>query len=237
MNNKMYQFLLFVQPIFYISIVKGISLANKTEIKKIAILNSALISMVSFSLYSCGSILFMEKRRGTLELLIAAPQPLWKSIFYRALSYTIVSIISLIETITVAVLALDVTYNFSIGSFLLSLLMLILSISVLGCYFSIIFGFSINSFELQNLFLNPLLIIIGIFTVKAKFIEIVGKINPMSISIFNFKETLLQGLNSLTLRELVHWLVLIILFFTLFIKLTDIIEAKIRLSGRYHEFN
>lgn len=237
MNNKMYQFLLFIQPIFFVCLTKGIAFVNESEISQDSMLKAALISMVSFIWYSSGSIIFMEKRRGTYELLIASPKPLWLIIFYRSLSYVLVSSVSFVETLVIAIMFFNISFTISMLPLLVSIVTVLLSLSLWGCYFSIIFGFSRNVFELQDLFLKPLLMIIGVFNFDNIIFKFLNEINPLSLSILLLKESLIQENNELILPKFSQWFLLMFIFLLGYIQLSKKVETEAQRTGEFHEFN
>ncbi|WP_207696108.1 hypothetical protein DOK67_0000691 [Enterococcus sp. DIV0212c] len=237
MNNKMYQFLLFIQPIYYLILIKGLSMINGSLISSDIIINSALTSMVGYTWYSSGSIIFMEKSRGTFELLVLSPKPLWKIIFLRSLSYVLVSSFSFFETLLLAKLFLNINYYVSFSSACISVVILLVSMSIMGCYFAILFGFSRNIFELQDIFLNPIILLVGIFNINNEIIRTINRINPLSISIECLKVSFLKKEPSSILYKLFQWGIASVFSLIIFIILTKIIENKIRRKGGFNEFN
>lgn len=179
LKNKMYQFLLFFQPLVFLTIIYFIGLTRLDININKYIFATAIISMWSYVLYSSGSSLISQKWNNTLALIIASPTSLYKIIISKVISNSIVSLISFFLTLFYA----KVIFKFEliIGNstiFIISLFFLLFSLSVIGIILATIFIAFKNVYDMQDLILYPVLIISGIFYPVYKF--------PLIIMIFSY---------------------------------------------------
>lgn len=167
-SNKMYIFLLFFQPLMFLTIIYfmmeirgGFNSDNPDRL----IIAPALISMWSYVLYSSGSALISQKWNDTLELLLAAPTSLFSIILTKTISNSLIALISMIVTITYAKFIFGFNFNIpSYWKFFFSIIVLIIALAVVGMILSIVFVAFQNAFAFQNVILIPIILICGIFT-------------------------------------------------------------------------
>ncbi|WP_078379951.1 ABC transporter permease [Sutcliffiella halmapala] len=164
LQNKMYQFLLFFQPLLFLSIVYFLKqMRGDVNIEKFVVA-SALISMWSYVLYSSGSALIAQKWNDTLKLLIAAPISLFQIILTKAISNAFIALISMVLSFTYARFIYQLPIGIEhLGLFFLSVLVLLLSLSVVGMILAIVFVAFQNVFDYQNLILTPVILLCGVF--------------------------------------------------------------------------
>lgn len=193
-NNKMYQFLLFFQPLMFLSIVFFLKQVRGDINSDRFVVASALISMWSYVLYSSGSALISQKWSDTLKLLIAAPVSLFHVILTKALSNSVIALISMILSFVYARFIFQFHLNIeSYGLFFLSVLVLIFSLSVVGLILAVIFVASQNVFDFQNLILTPMILLCGVFIPVEQFpavLKWLAYLIPMTWGIKSVQETL-----------------------------------------------
>lgn len=193
-NNKMYQFLLFFQPLMFLSIVYFLKQVRGDINSDKFVLASALISMWSYVLYSSGSALISQKWNDTLKLLIAAPVSLFAVILTKALSNSVIALISMILSFIYARFIFQ--FNIGIahyGYFSLSILVLMFSLSVVGLILAIVFVAFQNVFDFQNLILTPMILLCGVFIPVDQFPVILKQIAyliPMTWGIKSVQDAL-----------------------------------------------
>ncbi len=163
-QNKMYQFLLFFQPLMFLAIVYFLQqMRGGVNVEKFVVA-SALISMWSYVLYSSGSALISQKWSDTLKLLIAAPVSLFQVILTKAISNAFIALLSMILSFVYARFIFQLPVGIqNYGLFFLSVLVLLFSLSVVGMILAIVFVAFQNVFDYQNLILIPVLLICGVF--------------------------------------------------------------------------
>ncbi|WP_053367901.1 ABC transporter permease [Bacillus sp. FJAT-27245] len=193
-GNKMYQFLLFFQPLMFLSIVYFLSeLRGGVNTDKFVVA-SALISMWSYVLYSSGSALISQRWNDTLKMLIAAPVSLFTVILTKALSNSLIALISMILSFVYARFIFQLPINIpSYSLFFLSVLVLIFSLGVVGLILAVVFVAFQNVFDFQNLILTPMILLCGVFIPVEEFpilIKIFAFLIPMTWGIKSVHETL-----------------------------------------------
>lgn len=232
-NNKMYQFLLFFQPLMFLSIVYFLKQVRGDINSDKFVLASALISMWSYVLYSSGSALISQKWNDTLKLLIAAPASLFAVILTKALSNSVIALISMILSFIYARFIFQ--FNIGIanyGYFLLSILVLMLSLSVVGLILAIVFVASQNVFDFQNLILTPMILLCGVFIPVEQFpvvLKFIAYLIPMTWGIKSVQETLVLSQTMFSSMAISIVLSLIYLFLAYFI--VKKIEVVLRKTG------
>jgi ABC-2 type transport system permease protein len=193
-NNKMYQFLLFFQPLMFLSIVYFLKQVRGDINSDKFVLASALISMWSYVLYSSGSALISQKWNDTLKLLIAAPVSLFAVILTKALSNSVIALISMILSFIYARFIFQFNIGIShYGYFSLSILVLMFSLSVVGLILAIVFVAFQNVFDFQNLILTPMILLCGVFIPVEQFPVVLKQISyliPMTWGIKSVQEAL-----------------------------------------------
>ncbi|MFD2043419.1 ABC transporter permease [Ornithinibacillus salinisoli] len=162
--NKMYQFLLFFQPLVFLTIVYFLQQLRGDINSDRFVVASALISMWSYVLYSSGSALVSQRWSDTLKLLIAAPVSLFQVIISKALSNSVIALISMALSFFYA----RFIYGFNIqiinyAWFFISVLVLIFSLCVVGLILAIVFVVFQNVYDYQNLILTPIILMCGVF--------------------------------------------------------------------------
>ncbi|WP_158234674.1 ABC transporter permease [Lentibacillus sediminis] len=163
-QNKMYQFLLFFQPLIFLTIVYFLQQLRGDVNTDRFVVASALISMWSYVLYSSGSSLVSQRWNDTLKLIIAAPMSLFQVIISKAFSNSIIALITMVLSFIYA----KFIFGFSIHIenyylFYLSVLVLIFSLCVVGLILAIVFASFQNVFDYQNLIHTPIILICGVF--------------------------------------------------------------------------
>ncbi|MFE8700010.1 ABC transporter permease [Cytobacillus sp. FJAT-54145] len=196
-NNKMYQFLLFFQPLMFLSIVYFLKQLRGDMNSDKFVVASALISMWSYVLYSSGSALISQKWSDTLKLLIAAPVSLFSVILTKALSNSVIALISMFLSFVYArfIFQFDIAIG-NYGLFLLSVLVLIFSLSVVGLILAVVFVASQNVFDFQNLILTPMILVCGVFIPVDQFpvyLKMIAYIIPMTWGIKSVQDTLVMS--------------------------------------------
>lgn len=190
----MYQFLLFFQPLMFLSIVFFLKQVRGDINSDRFVVASALISMWSYVLYSSGSALISQKWSDTLKLLIAAPVSLFHVILTKALSNSVIALISMILSFVYARFIFQFHLNIeNYGLFFLSVLVLIFSLSVVGLILAVIFVASQNVFDFQNLILTPMILLCGVFIPVEQFpaaLKWLSYLIPMTWGIKSVQETL-----------------------------------------------
>lgn len=193
-NNKMYQFLLFFQPLMFLSIGYFLKQLRGDLNSDKFVVASALISMWSYVLYSSGSALISQKWSDTLKLLIAAPVSLFAVILTKALSNSVIALISMALSFIYARFIFQFHLEIaSYGLFFLSILVLIFSLSVVGLILAIVFVASQNVFDFQNLILTPMILLCGVFIPVEQFpvyLKVLAYLIPMTWGIKSVHATL-----------------------------------------------
>lgn len=233
-NNKMYQFLLFFQPLMFLSIVYFLKQLRGDMNSDKFVVASALISMWSYVLYSSGSALISQKWSDTLKLLIAAPVSLFSVILTKALSNSVIALISMILSFVYArfIFQFDIAIG-NYGLFLLSVLVLIFSLSVVGLILAVVFVASQNVFDFQNLILTPMILVCGVFIPVDQFpvyLKMIAYIIPMTWGIKSVQDTLVlspEMYSSMGISILVSFIYFFIAYYVV-----KKIEVVLRRTGR-----
>jgi ABC-2 type transport system permease protein len=163
-NNKMYQFLLFFQPLIYSMIVYFLSQVRENINTGLFVVASAIISMWSYVLYSSGSALVSQKWNDTLKLIIGSPVSLFQVIVTKTISNSFIAILSMILSFLYGTFIFR--FKIIISDYLLfclSLLTFIFSLSVMGIILAIVFITSQNVYDYQNFIQIPLILLCGVF--------------------------------------------------------------------------
>lgn len=163
-HNKMYQFLLFFQPLLFLAVIHFMNKIRGTADPGEFVTAAALISMWSYVLYSSGSSLIGERWKDTLNLLIASPASLFQIIFSKTISNSVIAFISMILSFAYGRFIFGYTIGIEdFGLFFLGAAVLLLSLSVIGLILAAVFVASQNAYDYQNLLLTPVLLICGVF--------------------------------------------------------------------------
>jgi ABC-2 type transport system permease protein len=233
-QNKMYQFLLFFQPLMFLAIAYFLRELRGDINSGRFVVATALISMWSYVLYSSGSSLISQKWNDTLNLLIASPTSLFQIILSKTISNSFIALISMVISFIYGKLIFR--FNIGIenyGMFFLAVLVLLLTLSVVGLILSLVFVASQNAYDYQNLILTPVILICGVFNPIDNlpwFMKGISYLIPMTWGIQSVYESLASSphmFNSMMLAILVSAIYLVI---TLFV--VKIIENVLRKTGK-----
>jgi ABC-2 type transport system permease protein len=163
-NNKMYQFLLFFQPLVYLTIFYFLLQFREGIDPGRYVVASALISMWSYVLYSSGSALISQKWSETLKLLIAAPVSLFNIILTKAISNSIIALITMLISFLYAKFIFSFQVQFEhFGVFMMAVIVLLFSLAVIGMILAVVFAAFQNVFSYQNLIHTPIILLCGVF--------------------------------------------------------------------------
>ncbi len=160
----MYQFLLFFQPLLFLSITYFlIEIKGSTDSGRFVVASS-LISMWSYVLYSSGSALISQKWSDTLKLLLASPTSLFQILLTKAISNSIVALISMILNFIYARLIFHIPIGIhDYGLYFIAVIVLLISLSVVGTILAIVFTAFQNVYDYQNVIVLPILLICGVY--------------------------------------------------------------------------
>ncbi|QOR64851.1 ABC transporter permease [Cytobacillus suaedae] len=233
-NNKMYQFLLVFQPLMFLSIVYFLKQLRGDINSDKFVVASALISMWSYVLYSSGSALISQKWNDTLKLLIAAPVSLFSVILTKALSNSVIALVSMILSFLYArfIFQFNITIE-NYGFFILSVLVLLFSLSVVGLILAIVFVAFQNVFDFQNLILTPMILICGVFIPVEQLPTIVkwiAYIIPMTWGIKSVHDTL--DLSPVMFSTMFTSLLVSVVYLFIAFFIVKKIEIVLRRTGR-----
>jgi ABC-2 type transport system permease protein len=160
----MYQFLLFFQPLVFLTIFYFLLQFREGIDPGRYVVASALISMWSYVLYSSGSALISQKWSETLKLLMAAPVSLFHVILTKAISNSVIALITMLISFTYAKFIFSFQVQFEhFGVFLLAVIVLLFSLAVVGMILAVVFAAFQNVFSYQNLILTPIILLSGVF--------------------------------------------------------------------------
>jgi ABC-2 type transport system permease protein len=211
-NNKMYQFLLFFQPLVYLTIFYFLLQFREGVDPGKYVVTSALISMWSYVLYSSGSALISQKWSETLKLLIAAPVSLFNIILTKAISNSIIALITMLISFLYAKFIFSFHVQFEhLGIFILAVFVLVFSLAVVGMILAVVFAAFQNVFSYQNLILTPIILLCGVFTPVEEMpiiFKSIAYLLPMTWGIKGVYQ-------SITMVEGVYWTLLICFFISL----------------------
>ncbi|TKC19099.1 ABC transporter permease [Robertmurraya kyonggiensis] len=193
-ENKMYQFLLFFQPLMFLSIVYFLNEYRGDINDGRFVIASALISMWSYVLYSSGSALTSQKWSDTLKLLLVSPVSLSAILMTKVISNSFIAMFSMLLSFIYA----KFIFNFKVEIasytlFSIAILVLILSLSVMGLILAIVFVAFQNVYDYQNLILTPMVLMCGVFIPVEQFplvVKVVSYIIPMTWGIKSVYEAL-----------------------------------------------
>lgn len=163
-KNKMYQFLLFFQPLVFLTLLYFMLKLRGSTDKSMYIFGVGIISSWGYVLYSSGSALINEKWKGTLELVIATNTTLFKVIFSKTINNSLIGFISFFITYLYAIYLFN--FNFHIYNFFylfLALGVMFFSLISLGALLAMVFALFNNVYEYQNLILYPIPLLAGVF--------------------------------------------------------------------------
>ncbi|TYS51169.1 ABC transporter permease [Bacillus infantis] len=232
-NNKMYQFLLFFQPLMFLTIIHFLNQVRGDAASGKTVVAAALISMWSYVLYSSGSALMSQKWNDTLKLLMAAPTSLFSVILTKALSNSFIALISMLLSFVYAKFIFG--FNLDIrdyGLFFMSVLVLILSLSVAGLILAVVFVASQNVYDFQNLILTPMILLCGVFIPVESFpfiLKWVAYLVPMTWGIKTVHEAL--DLSPSLLETMMVSILISLVYLALAYFIVKKIESILRRSG------
>jgi ABC-2 type transport system permease protein len=184
LRNKMYLFILFFQPIVYLTIVKYMLLMRNGISEGKYVIAVGIMSTWSYVLYSSGSSLISLRWSGTLELIMNASTSLFRILLSKAINNAIIGTLSIAIAYiySVYLFGFDLTFSQPLGIGL-SLLALIVSLISVGMLLSIIYSLFQNVYAYQNLILFPMMILTGIFypiELLPLFVQYISFMIPMS---------------------------------------------------------
>jgi len=239
LSNKMYQFILFVEPFFNLLVLSLLSNLSGNTLSSDSILYSGIMGAITFSLYSSGSILVIEKWNSTMELLEATPTRLFKIVLSKALTNALLAIISLLINLLYAIFFFKVKLNIEnpIQILLLTFILLLFSLTSLGSILAVIFGQNKNAMELQNLLLVPLILFSGVWVRSIELpnwaIRLVN-ISPVKWSIDCILESIER--EKVSLRSFVYSIVSSLIVIIITYVAIGFLERNMKEKGKYNEF-
>lgn len=183
------------------------------------VIASALISMWTYVLYSSGSALIGEKWSDTLKLLIAAPTSLFHILLVRAMSNSVIALISMILTFVYARFIFQIQVGIeSYSLFFFAVIILVMSLSVIGISLAMVFVAFQNVFGYQNLIQIPVILISGVFIPVENF--------PQAIQIVAYSLPMTWGIQAINEAMVLSPQVYTTMFITLFISVVYLFLAK-----------
>lgn len=238
-KNKMYQFILFFQPFFFLSIVKFMFMMKPNVDQGKYIFAVAILSTWNYVLYSSGSSLVSEKWSGTLEMLLSSRTSLFKIILIKTITNASVGLLSMLITFFYALYIFGFDLHIH-NLFYLSadLFILIISFVAFGNILAIVFGLFANVFEYQDLIVYPVAMLIGIFYPVESFplvIQFISYIFPMTW-IIEGMYLQLQGKVEAGLSPLSIGFLISLLYIYLSYLIINKMEGKFRESNRLGVF-
>ncbi|UOE95868.1 ABC transporter permease [Alkalihalobacillus sp. LMS39] len=164
LKNRMYQFLLFFQPLIYLFIVNYMLLMRGGGNEERFVFAVAIMSMWGYVLYSSGSALVSLKWSGTLEMVLNTSSSIFSIILSKAINNAIIGAISLVITFIYAKFIFGFTLSLSnIYGLVLTLFLLLVSLMSMGMVLAIIYSLVDNVYAYQNIIVYPIMIVSGIF--------------------------------------------------------------------------
>ncbi|CAM3772051.1 ABC transporter permease [Mesobacillus zeae] len=195
LNNRIYQFILFVQPLVLLTIIHFMSVMKGIEITGPYIIATAIVSMWSYVLYSSGSSLIWQKWNDSLNLLIAAPVSLFQIVLSKMLSNSLIAFISLTLTLFYAKIIFSLNIGIAhLGTFIFTAIVLLVSLSVVGMFLAVVFTTVQEVYSFQNFILTPVILLSGIFIPVESLpftFRIISYLLPMTWAV----ESIYSGLN------------------------------------------
>lgn len=184
LRNKMYQFLIFVQPLLFLTVFYFLQqIRGNTNLEHFVIVSS-LISMWSYVLYSSGSSLISQKWSGTLEFIISSQTSLYQVILTKTISNSIVALLAMIMNFIYAKVFFQLPINIEhLGLFIIGIFLLLLSLCSIGMILAAVFAVFQNVFEYQDFILTPMVLLSGIFLSVSTYplpLQIVSSMIPMT---------------------------------------------------------
>lgn len=187
------------------------------------VIASALISMWTYVLYSSGSALIGEKWSDTLKLLIAAPTSLFHILLVKAMSNSVIALISMILTFVYARFIFQIQVGIeSYSLFFLAVIILVMSLSVIGISLAMVFVAFQNVFGYQNLIQIPVILISGVFIPVENF--------PQALQIVAYSLPMTWGIQAVNEAMILSSQVYTTMFITLFISVVYLFLAKLMIA-------
>lgn len=187
LKDKMYQFLLFFQPLIFLTLFYFMASMRGIELSFNAVILISIFGMWGYVLYSSGSALVSQKWSNTLNLLIASPTSLYKILLAKIISNSFVSLITLIINILYSQLIFRIKFELpNIWLFILSTLTLIIALASIGFILAIILLNIRNVPGFQNIILTPIILMSGVFLPLDKLpynLEYISALLPISWAI------------------------------------------------------
>lgn len=236
LRNKMYEFLLFIYPLFTLSFVKILSFFSSHPVTNTQVFFTAIMGLLTYSLYASGVIIFGEKMNGTMELIEAAPTQLFNEVFIRSVCITIVSYISLVITFVYAKFIFFMHVQFTNPIIvIISLINLFFCVVSFGVIVALVLGNTRQVYSFQNVLISPLLLLSGIWSRQSGMTNIIGFVFPIRWGVFSV-QCALRGSQRLWFFYVVGGAAISGIYVILGRLLTNRLEYKMRKEGRYNEF-
>lgn len=233
LKNKMYIFLLFFQPLSFLTIIYFISLSRDNIDLSKFIIASSIISMWSYILYSSGSSIMIQKWNDTLNLLISSPTSLYKIILIKVLNNSVISAFSFLLTLIYSKFIFHFTLKIeNLLYFSLSFVLLLFSLTALGVTLASIFTMFRNIFDIQNLIVLPITLLSGAFYSIDNYpliFQIVSYLLPITWSIKNMYISI--DSNIINVYSIILNILIILLYLIVSFLLIKILENKLKVNG------
>ncbi|MGG0720177.1 ABC transporter permease [Robertmurraya massiliosenegalensis] len=186
-RNKMYQFLLFIQPIVYLFIVKYMLMMRDGVNEEKYLFAIGIMSMWSYVLYSSGSSLVSLHWSGTFEIILNTNTSVYQILLSKAISNSIIGALTIVITLAYAklIFSFQLSFDFLLG-IIVSTIVLIFSLISIGMLLSILYSFSNNVYAHQNLIAFPMMLVSGIFYpvhMLPEAVQFISNVIPMSWAI------------------------------------------------------
>lgn len=238
LKNKFYQWVIFFQPLIYLTILYFMVKANPGINTDKYIIAVGLVSAWNFILYASGTALIAEKWGETFELILGSRTSLFSIVFIKSLCNSLIALFNLVLTILYAkvIYNLDL-YIHNIFISFISLVVLIFSLISLGMALAVVCSLFNNVFEYQNLMVFPFLILSGVF-IPVEDLPIVFKmisyIIPMTWSIKSLYDSVIGA--HFTYMYLLGGIVLSSLYFILTFYFISKMEIYFRKTNKIGVF-
>ncbi|MDM5335821.1 ABC transporter permease [Fictibacillus enclensis] len=185
-RNKMYQFVIGVQPLVFLFLLKFMTSLSDT-FQSSFILSIGIMSGWAFVLYSSGVAIVGERWVGTLELIIHTKTSLFTIIIAKAINTALLGIGTILLTILYSPLFFQVNIGRLLTTYIVDFVFIFLSLASMAFFLSVVFSFAIkNVYAYQNFLFFPILILSGNYypiTLLPQWMSILSKPIPLTWSI------------------------------------------------------
>ncbi|ALS36076.1 hypothetical protein ABID30_000754 [Enterococcus rotai] len=180
-KNKFFQFLFFFQPLFNLTTFYFLAKLGVKRFEPIHIIVTAVTGMITFSLYSTGSYLYIEDRDDTLKLNMFSSTNIFIIALSKATANSIVGLIIFFVSFFYGAFIFKVEfYNNNIGLLIIILIVLLVVLTAIGLLFTSIVSNSPNIYTVQNILVTPIILASGIYPLENfKIFSIFKLINPL----------------------------------------------------------